>query len=117
MRDRVDDDVRQVMVDQPIEDLATRPFTGDHARRLEDFQMLAHQRLWYAERVDQFVHAALRLAQLQHDGDAHRCGQGAQQLAGGLENFPRRRGRTCREPALVLTHQRGRRHGGAVGDR
>ena len=53
--------------------------------------MLADQRLRHAERVDQFVHAALRLAQLQHDGDPHRRGQRAQQFAGGVENLPRRR--------------------------
>ncbi len=53
--------------------------------------MLADQWLRHAQRVDQFVDAALGLAQLQHDGDTHRRGQRAQQLTGRFQNFPRRR--------------------------
>ena len=52
--------------------------------------MLADQRLRHAERVDQLVHAALGLVQLQHDRDPDRCGQRAQQLTGGVENLARR---------------------------
>ncbi len=52
--------------------------------------MLADQRLGDPERVDEFVHAARFFAQLQHDGDAHRCGQGPQQIARGVENGARR---------------------------
>ena len=76
------------MVGQPVKNLAAGPLPGDDARRLEDLQMLADQRLRRAESVDQFVHATVGLAQLQHDGDPHRCGQGAQQLAGSIENLP-----------------------------
>lgn len=46
--------------------------------------MLADQRLGHVQCVDQFVHAALRFTQLQHDGDPHRCGQRTQQLAGSV---------------------------------
>src|SRR6202008_4678058 len=91
MRDGVDDDVRKVVVNQSIEHFATGTLPGHNARRLEDLQMLADQRLWHAERVDQFVHAAVGLAQLQHNGDTHGCGQRAKQLAGGVENLSRRR--------------------------
>lgn len=48
--------------------------------------MLTDQRLRYTQRVDQFMHTTLRFPQLQHDGDAYRCGQRTQQLAGGVEN-------------------------------
>ncbi|GAA3652987.1 hypothetical protein GCM10022267_44110 [Lentzea roselyniae] len=44
--------------------------------------MLADQRLGDAQRLDQLVHAAVVLAQLQDDGDADRRGQCAQQVAG-----------------------------------
>ena len=91
----VDDDVRQVVVGQPVEHFAAGPLAGDHARGLENLQVLADQRLWHAQRVDQFVHAALGLVQLQHDGDPHRRGQRAQQLAGGVEDLPRRRRRAA----------------------
>src|SRR6516225_9475030 len=62
VRDGVDHDMRQVMIGQPVEHLAAGPLAGDHARRLEDLEMLADQRLRHAQRVDQFVDAALRLA-------------------------------------------------------
>ena len=91
MRDRVDDDVREVVVGKPVQHFAAGSLSGDHTGRLEDLQMLADQRLRHAQRVDQFVHAALGFAQLQHDGDPHRRGQRAQQFAGGVENLPRRR--------------------------
>lgn len=52
--------------------------------------MLADQRLGHVQCVDQFVHAALRFTQLQHDGDPHRCGQRTQQLAGSVQDLPRR---------------------------
>ena len=37
------------------------------------------------EGVDQLVHAAVRLAQLQDDRDAHRRRQRAEQLAGAIQ--------------------------------
>jgi len=52
--------------------------------------VLADQWLRHAERIDQLVHTALGHVQLQHDCDPHRCGQRAQQLAGGVENLARR---------------------------
>ena len=52
------------------------------ARRLEHPQVLADQGLGHGQRVDEVVHAARRLAQLQHDRDPHGSGQRAQQVAG-----------------------------------
>jgi hypothetical protein len=88
--DRVDNDVRQVVVGQPIEHFAAGPLAGNDTRRLEDFQVLADQRLRDTQRVDKFVHAALGFAQLQDDRDPHRRGQRAQQLACGVEDLSRR---------------------------
>ena len=82
--------------------LAAGALAGDHAGGLEDAQVLADQRLRHLERVDEFVHAARRLAQLQHDRDAHRCGQRAQQVAGGVEDFARRQIRQRGGAALVV---------------
>ena len=48
--------------------------------------MLADQGLGHVEGVDELVHAALRLPQLQHDRDAHRRRQRAQQLTGALQD-------------------------------
>ncbi len=106
MRDGIDHDVRQVVIDQPVEHFAAGSLPGDHARGLEDLQVLADQRLRHAERVDQLMHAALGHVQLQHDGDPHRRGQRAQQLAGGIEDLPRRRRRQFRGVAVpVLADQ------------
>ena len=55
--------------------------------------MLADQWLWYADGGDQLIDAAMRFEQLQHDGDPHRCAQGAQDLAGAVEDVAGRRGR------------------------
>ncbi|ETW22471.1 hypothetical protein MGAST_19850 [Mycobacterium gastri 'Wayne'] len=88
MGDRVDDDMRKVMVGKPVQHFTARPLSGDDSRCLEDLQMLTDQWLRYTQRIDEFMHTTLRFAQLQHDGDAYRCGQRAQQLAGGVENFP-----------------------------
>ena len=41
--------------------------------------------------IDQFMHTAVGLAQLQHDCDPDRRAQRAQQLAGGVQNLTRRR--------------------------
>lgn len=87
MRDGVHHDVREVMIGEPVQHLAPGPLSGNHARRLEDLQVLADQRLGHAERVHQLVHAAMRLAQLQDDGDAHRRRQRPQQLARGVEDL------------------------------
>ena len=62
-------------------------FACHDAGGLQDAQMLADQRLGDRERVDEFVHAARRFAQLQHDRDADRGGQRAQQIAGGVEHL------------------------------
>lgn len=76
--------MREVVVSKSVQHFSARSLPGDHARRLEDLQMLADQRLGHVQCVDQFVHAALRFTQLQHDGDPHRCGQRTQQLAGSV---------------------------------
>lgn len=92
--DRVHDDVRQVLVHQPVHDLTPVALTVHHARGLEHPQVLADQRLRHAERFDQLVHAPLRLLQLQDDGDPHRSGERAQQLTGRRQRQgrPRRSG-------------------------
>ena len=89
---RVEHDIGQVVVDEPVHAPRAGAFTGDDAGGLEDAQVLADQWLRYLQRVDQFVHAARRLVQLQHDRDAHGGGQGAQDFAGGVEDLARRRG-------------------------
>ena len=101
MRHRGDHDVREVVIDEAVEHLTAGPLAGHDARGLEDAQVLAHQRLRHAERVDEFVHAARRLAQLQHDRDPHRRGQRAQQVARGVEDLPRRQIRQRRVAVLV----------------
>ena len=78
MSDGIDDDVRKMVVRQPVQHFATGSLPGDDTGRLEDFQMLADQRLWYAERIDEFVHAALGLAQLEHDSDPYGRGERTQ---------------------------------------
>ena len=91
----------QVVVDKPVHHLAAGALTGDDAGSLEDAQVLTDQGLRYRQRVDEFVHAAGRLVQLQHDRDAHRGGQRAQDVAGGVEDLARRRGREGRFAVLV----------------
>ena len=48
----------EVVVDEAVQHFPSGPLAGDHPGRLEDPQVLADQRLRYAERVDEFVHAA-----------------------------------------------------------
>ena len=83
MGDGVDDNVRKVVVNQPVQHFAAGSLPGYHTCRLEDFQMLADQRLWHAQCIHQFMDAALGFAQLQHDRDPYGCGQRAQQFTGG----------------------------------
>lgn len=83
---RGEDDVGEVVIDEAVHHFASRPLARDDARGFEDSQMLADQRLRYRERVDEFVDAARRLAQLQDDRDADRRGQRTQEIAGGVEH-------------------------------
>ena len=78
MAQRVKHDVSQVLVDQAVQHFAAGTFTGNHPGGLEDSQMLADQRLWHAEGVDDLVHAALGLEQLEDDRDPHGRGEGPQ---------------------------------------
>ena len=89
MRDRGGHDVRQVVVDQPVQHLAAGSFTLHHTGGLEDPKMLADQRLGHPERVDQLVHAALRLEKVQHDRDSYGRGQRPQDVAGRVQHLPR----------------------------
>ena len=47
--------------------------------------MLAHQRLGQVQGFDEFMNAVLALPQLQHNRDAHRRGQCAQDLPGVVQ--------------------------------
>ena len=58
VRDGVDHDVRQVVVDQRVHDLPAAALAAHDPRRLEHPQVLADQGLGTAERVDEIVHAA-----------------------------------------------------------
>ena len=98
-----DHDVGEVVVDQAVEHLAAGALACDDARGLEDAQVLADQRLRHAERVDEFVHAARRLAQLQHDRDPDGRGQRAQQVACGVEDLPPRQIRQRGVAVLVAS--------------
>ncbi len=95
MRDGVHHDVREMVVDQAVDDLPAVPLAVHHPGRLEHPQVLADQRLGHAERADQLVHAALRLAQRQDDPDPYRGRQRPQQVAGCGQ---RSRGVLRREP-------------------
>src|SRR5690242_1187459 len=64
--------------------------------------MLADQGLWHRQRVDEFVHATRRLAQLEDDRDPHRGGQRAQQIPGGVEHVARRQIRERTAAVLVI---------------
>lgn len=63
--------------------------------------MLADQGLWDVERVDQLVHTALRLLQLQNDRDPQRRGERPQQFARGLQHVARRQC-GCRGTGVVV---------------
>ena len=85
MRHGGDDDVRQVVIDQAVQHFPARSCSVHHPCRLEYPQMLADQRLGDVQGVHQFVDTPRLFAKLQHDGDAHGCGQRAQQIACRVE--------------------------------
>ncbi len=60
VRDGVDDDVGEVVVDQAVEHFAAGAFAAHHAGGLENAQVLADQWLGDAECADEFVDAPLR---------------------------------------------------------
>jgi len=82
--------VCEVVVDEAVEHLTAGPLARHDTRGLEDAKVLAHQRLRYTERVDELVHAARPLTQLQHDRYPHGRGQSAQQVACDVEDLPPR---------------------------
>ena len=61
--------------------------------------MLTDQRLRNPERIDEFVYAARRLTQLQHERDSHRRGQRTQQVTRGVEHLP---GRQLRQRGIAV---------------
>lgn len=83
MRDRVHHDVREVVVDQAVDDLTPVALAADHAGGLEHSQVLADEGLGDAEAVHQLVHAQLGAHEFEHDRDPDRCGERAQQVARG----------------------------------
>ena len=65
--------------------------------------------------LDEFVHAARRLAQLQDDRDSYGCRQCTQQIARGVEDLPPRQVRQRRVAVLVAVvgvRRQPRREGG-----
>ena len=64
MQHGVVDDVREVVVDQFIHDLAPAAVAANHAGIFQYPQMLADQRLREAQLADEFVHALALLLQL-----------------------------------------------------
>jgi hypothetical protein len=76
-----------MVVHEAVVHLAPGPLTCDHPGGLQDSQMLTDQGLRHLERVHQFVHAARGLMQLQHDRDADRRREGAEQFARGVEDL------------------------------
>src|SRR5262249_44066075 len=90
VRDRRDDDVGQGVVHPAGHHFAPRPPACGDTGRLEDAQVLADQGLRHRQRVDEFMHTARRLTQLQHDRDPNRRGQRTKQVACGVEHVARR---------------------------
>jgi hypothetical protein len=73
-------DVDDVVVAEEVRDLAT-PAAGPHELfGLQHTEVLGDEWLRESEGVDQVVHAALAVSELEHDGDAVRVGQRPQQL-------------------------------------
>src|SRR6476469_2691714 len=84
VRHRVDHDVREVLVDETVDDLTAVPVAADDARGLQHPQVLADQWLGHTAGLDQLVYAAFVLTELQHERDADWRRERTQQVARGL---------------------------------
>jgi hypothetical protein len=80
MCQRIAHDVDDVVVTQEVRDLATAAAGPHQLLGLEHPEVLGYEGLRESEGVDQLVHAALAVSELEHDGDAVRVGQRPQQL-------------------------------------
>jgi len=80
--DRVAHDVRDVTVHQRVGDLAAAAAGVDQARGTQHLEVLAHERLRNAERVDELVHAQRCVGEQVDDGQADRRGDGPQEVTG-----------------------------------
>ncbi len=81
---RVAHDVAHVGVHEPVVHLAVPAVAGHQPRAAQHPQVLGDQGLGDAERLHQLVHAeGAVLVEQGDDGQAQRCGQRGQQLAGG----------------------------------
>jgi hypothetical protein len=78
--DCVADDVSDVLVAQPIDDLAPATARGHQVRGTQDAQVLADERLGDAEGVDEVVDAALAVGELEQDGHAYGGSKGSEEL-------------------------------------
>lgn len=72
MPDRIGDDVSHVLVRQVVDHFTTLPPGVDEPCASQYPQVLRHQRLTHLERVDQLVHAARPVAQLDEDSETNR---------------------------------------------
>jgi hypothetical protein len=68
--------VRDVVVGQPVHDLAAAAGGGHQPGSPQDSQMLRDQRLADPDRVDELVDAARAVGQPDDHGEPHRRGQG-----------------------------------------
>ncbi|AOW92928.1 hypothetical protein BFN03_10270 [Rhodococcus sp. WMMA185] len=80
MRDGIDDDVGEVVIDQPVENLSAAALAADDTRRLQHSKMLTDQWLRDTEGAHQFVYAPLRFAELEDNRDSDGCGECAQDV-------------------------------------
>lgn len=80
MNDCGNHDVGQVIVNEAIPDLPSYAFTGHNPGRLEDPQVLTHQRLRRLQRFGDLVYVAWGFVEMQHNCDSDRSGEDAKQL-------------------------------------
>lgn len=83
--DGVDGDVGDVVVDEGVFDFATAAAPVDEPEVAQDAQVLTDLRLVQAQIVDELVDTARGVGEQHDNGDACRRGEGAQQIAGGIE--------------------------------
>jgi uncharacterized protein YciI len=79
VRDSISYDVRDVIVSQPVDDLAAASRGRDQTGALEYFQMRRHERLRRIERAHQFVNATRRVGQQVNQGQSDRRDEGLEQ--------------------------------------
>jgi hypothetical protein len=83
--DGVENDVRDMLVDDRVLDLARDAARRDDAVGAKHPQVLGDKRLADAECIDEFVHFLTAVGQLPHDSQAHRRGERLEEFAGRLQ--------------------------------